>query len=289
MELSRRRGGEVINADAYQIYEGLDILTAKPSRDELAAVPHRLFSTLPSGAPSDAGRYLELANAEISAVSAEGKLPVVVGGSGLYIKALTHGLSALPRAQPHLRAALETLPLSSRFTWLTQIDPTSAATIDPANPRYVDRALEIALTSGERASDLRATWGGPPHPGSRGIFLHFNDRDALYRRIDARVHAMVKAGALEEVRDTPGRSKTAACAIGYREFSAHLRGENSLDDAIAEVQQASRRYAKRQLTWFRKETWMQTILVTEDDDAGTIADSVLRLFPDLSDEHPLPH
>ena len=271
----------MINADAYQIYKGLDILTAKPSPDELAAVPHRLFSVLPPDEPSDAGRYLELANAEISAVSAEGKLPVVVGGSGLYIKALTHGLSELPRAQPDLRAALETLPLPSRAAWLAQVDPASAAKVDPANPRYVDRALEIALASGQRASDLRATWSGPPRAGSRGVFLHFDDRDALYRRIDARVHAMVKAGAIDEVRDTPGRSKTAACAIGYQEFSAHLRGETSLEDAIADVQQASRRYAKRQLTWFRKETWMETISVTEDDDAGKIAESVLRLFPDL--------
>jgi tRNA dimethylallyltransferase len=287
VELARMADGEVVNADAYQVYAGMPVLTAAPGAAELAAVPHHLVGVVPPSETCSAARFARMADGVIAGVQSRGKLPVVVGGSGLYLKALTHGLSPLPAGDAGLRAALGTMPLSGRLGWLKALDPAAAASIDPHNPRYIDRALEVCLLTGSPVSKLRRGWaqpagtagGAPRFAGAKGFALLPSDRRAHYARTDARVAAMVERGVLAEVAALPeGLSATASRAIGLAAFRAHLAGEISLAEAVAAVQQATRQYAKRQLTWFRRERFFQTVCL--DPGAGAI--STARRLADLA-------
>lgn len=270
--LAERLGGEIVNADAFQLYEGMDLLTAKPSPAELARVPHHLYSVLPAGELCDAQRYRELALPVLADIAARGRTPIVVGGSGLYLKALSHGLAELPPADPVLRAELATWSLETKRTKLLELDPDAAANVPLANPRYVERALEICLLTGQPQSQLRQTFAHVQPLGS-GVTLDL-PRAELHGRIRRRLLAMVDAGLLDEVRALPEIGPTAARAIGLRELRAHLAGELSLEEALAAMETATRRYAKRQLTWFRRETWLQSICLP----AGATAECALDLI-----------
>ena len=270
--LAERLGGEIVNADAFQLYEGMDLLTAKPGPAELARVPHHLYSVLPAGELCDAQRYRELALPVLAAIAARGRTPLVVGGSGLYLKALSHGLAELPPADPALRAELAGWTLEAKRSKLLELDPDAAGNVPLANPRYVERALEICLLTGQPQSQLRQTFAQVQPLGS-GVTLDL-PRAELHERIHRRLQAMVDAGLLDEVRALPEIGPTAARAIGLRELRAHLAGELSLEEALAEMEAATRRYAKRQLTWFRRETWLQSICLP----AGATAECALDLI-----------
>jgi tRNA dimethylallyltransferase len=285
-DVAREIGAEIVSADAFQIYRGLALLSAKPELPTLVKASHHLIGTVPLSEGMNAEKYRRLATGVIEEINSRDKLAIVVGGSGLYIKALTHGLAPLPESDSKLREKLNTLSLAELRSQLCEFDPDTAKKIDPKNRRRIVRAVEICLLTGKPASVQRAQWardaGNPaceclqraavssPLPGARspllqntqtglsasppkGVFL-FRDREELYERINQRVEIMFERGVIEEVRDAGDTSATASQMIGLREIGELLAGQKSLTQCIAEIQQASRRYAKRQLTWFRRQS-----------------------------------
>jgi len=276
--LAERIGGEVVNADAFQLYRGLDTLTAKPSPAERERVPHHLYDVLDASEHCDAQRYRELALPVIAEIAGRGRWPIVVGGSGLYIKALSHGLAELPRGDEALRVELRAMPLEEKVSRLLALDPEAAQNVPLANPRYVERALEICLLTGQPQSALRQNFA-QTEPWGRGVVLSW-EREALYARINQRVLAMLDAGVLAEVTAFHGKGGPEK-AIGVKELRAHLAGESTLAEAVEAMQQATRRYAKRQGTWFRRETWLQTICLDSTSTPESAASHLIDLFPCL--------
>ena len=248
---------EIVSADAFQIYRGLDLLTAKPDASTLAKAPHHLIGTTPLHEAMNAEKYRCAATRLVEETNSRGKLAIVVGGSGLYIKALTHGLASLPETDPRLREKLNAISLDELRSQLAELDAEAARTIDTKNRRRVVRALEICLLTGKPATEVVAGVGDRGRPGPAipaiGVFV-FRDREELYQRINQRVEAMFEHGVIEEVRAARFMGTTASQMIGLREIRELLDGKMSLFQCIAEIQQATRRYAKRQLTWFRQQT-----------------------------------
>jgi tRNA dimethylallyltransferase len=258
--LAERLEGEIVNADAFQLYRGLDICTAKPSAADMRRVPHHLYGVISPGEVCDAQLFCNLAKPIIAEIAGRGKLPIVVGGSGLYVKALTHGLSPLP-SDAALRQKLEHLTPGERIEWLLLRDPQASETVNLKNDRYVTRALEICLLTGQRQSELRKAWA-KAEVSFRGIRLVW-ERPALDGRIDQRVLHMIEAGLVEEVRDCADLSLTAVKAIGVQEVRRHLAGEASLEDTVAAIQLATRQYARRQEKWFRREVGFRVLAMEE--------------------------
>ena len=256
-DVAREIGAEIVSADAFQIYRGLDLLTAKPDGLVLAKAPHHLIGTIPTSEEMNAEKYRREAIREIEGINSRGNLAIVVGGSGLYVKALTHGLAPLPGSDAKLREKLNAMSLDDLRSQLVELDPETARKIDLKNRRRVVRALEICLLTGKPASDVVAGVDDSDRPGSSnpatGVFV-FRDREKLYERINQRVETIFKRGVIEEVRTAAVTSATASQMIGLREIRELLAGKKSLRQCIAEIQQATRRYAKRQLTWFRRQT-----------------------------------
>ncbi len=277
--LAEQIGGEIVNADAFQLYAGMDIVTAKPSAAEMKRVPHHLYGIIPLTESCDAQRYHSLAVPVIEDIAARGRVPIVVGGSGLYLKALTHGLSPLPAASPVLREHFKHLSAGEKIVWLLQRDPEAATTVNLRNPRYVERALEICLLARRPQSGLRRSFAAQ-EPQVNGIILDWN-RETLYARINQRTLTMMEAGLIAEVAALGELSPTAEKAIGIREVREHLAGRVSLADTIAAIQQATRRYAKRQITWFRRERCFQTICLDSVPTAEYALSRILELFPCL--------
>jgi tRNA dimethylallyltransferase len=266
-------GAEIVNADAFQIYRGLDLLTAKPDTATRAKTPHHLIGAISILEDMNAAKFRERALAVISEIHSRDKLAITFGGSGLYIKALTHGLSSAPAADPDLRARLNELSLEELRQKLLRLDADAVRKIDLRNRRRVVRALEICLLTGKPVSSQRTQWsenvvaaavsgGSLPMRTSaattRGVFV-FRERDELYERINRRVEAMFDAGVIEEVRMAGAMSETASKMIGLREIRELLDGKISILQCVAAIQQATRRYAKRQLTWFRRQTNFQPL------------------------------
>ena len=246
-------GAEIVSADAFQIYRGLDLLTAKPDASTLAKAPHRLIASIPLTEEMNTEKYRCAASRAIDEINSRGRLAIVVGGSGLYIKALTHGLAPLPEADPKLREKLNALNLEELRTQVAELDPESARKIDPKNRRRLLRALEICLLSGKPASAQRRQWSHQAANARSGVFV-FRDREELYARINQRVETIFENGVIEEVRAAGPTSVTASQMIGLRDIRELLGGRMSLLQCIAQIQQSTRRYAKRQLTWFRRQT-----------------------------------
>jgi tRNA dimethylallyltransferase len=256
-DVAREVGAEIVSADAFQIYRGLDLLTAKPDVSTLANAPHHLIGTVPFTEAMNAEKLRRLGLRAIDEINSRGRLAIVVGGSGLYIKALTHGLAPLPESDPKLREKLNAMSLDNLRAQLVELDPEAAKKIDIKNRRRLVRALEICLITGKPASEVVAGVGDSGRPGSSipatGVFV-FRDRNELYERINQRVKAIFERGVIEEVRAAAVTSATASQMIGLREIRELLAGKKSLPQCIAEIQQATRRYAKRQLTWFRRQS-----------------------------------
>src|SRR6266404_2133568 len=266
-DVAHEINAEIVSADAFQIYRGLDLLTAKPDASTFAKAPHHLIGTMPLSEEMNAEKYRRLALRAIEEINSRGKLAIVVGGSGLYVRALSHGLAPLPEANPKLRQKLNAMSLDELRFRLAELDLETVRKIDVKNRRRVLRALEICLLTGKPASEVVAGVGlsavalakvddrgrpGSPIPAT-GVFV-FRDREELYARINQRVEAMFESGVIEEVRSGGTTTATASQMIGLREIRDLLEGRVSLLQCIAEIQQATRRYAKRQLTWFRRQT-----------------------------------
>jgi tRNA dimethylallyltransferase len=257
--MAREVGGTIINADSLQVYRELPVLTAQPAAATQAALPHRLYGFLSASERCSAARWAALARAEVDAALAAGRLPIVVGGTGLYLRALLHGLAPVPEIPADVRAAarqrLVELGKAAFHAELARRDPAMAARIRPSDSQRMVRAWEVLEATGRSLADWQAQEDGPrPIDGPRFLtFVLMPERAPLYAACDARFRAMVEQGALAEaaaVRQLdPGLP--AVKALGLRELLAHLRGECSLETAIRTGQQATRRYAKRQMTWLR--------------------------------------
>jgi tRNA dimethylallyltransferase len=263
-DVAQELDAEIVSADAFQIYRGLNLLTAKPAAQTFAKVPHHLIGTMSILAEMNAEKFRQLARRGIDEIHLRGKLAIVVGGSGFYIKALTHGLTSLPAIDPKLRAQLNELSLDQLRVKIAEIDPETARNIDMKNRRRLVRAIEICLTSGKPASVQRSEWksvAGAAESGwprsvivaTTGIFV-FRDREDLYQRINRRVDTMFEKGVIEEVRAAGAMSTTVSQMIGLHEIRELLAGKMSILQCVAAIQQGTRRYAKRQLTWFRRQT-----------------------------------
>ena len=256
-DVAHEIGAEIVSADAFQIYRGLNLLTAKPDASTLAKAPHHLIGTIRLSEAMNAEKYRRAAMCAVAEINSRGRLALVVGGSGLYIKALTHGLASLPEADPRLREQLNAMSLDELRTQLAELNAEAAQRIDAKNRRRLVRALEICLLTGKPASEIVAGVGDFGLPGSSipatGVFV-FRDREELYARINQRVEAMFENGVIDEVRAAGPVGSTASQMIGLREIRQMLDGKISLSQCIAEIQQSTRRYAKRQLTWFRRQT-----------------------------------
>jgi tRNA dimethylallyltransferase len=263
---------EVVSADARQIYRLMDIATAKPSAAERARVQHHLLDVVWPDETLSLAEYQRLASVAIAEVWARGRLPLLVGGAGLYIRAVVDGL-AIPEVapQPELRSDLEALlaaeGVASLHARLAALDPVAAARIDARNPRRLIRALEVCLVTGRPFSEQQ---GARPTP-YRPLFLGMNmERDALYGRADARIDAMLAAGLIAETealleRDY-GWELPSMSSLGYRQISAYLRSEITLDEAITRFKRATHGYIRRQLTWFRRDkriAWLDAALPSE--------------------------
>ena len=249
--------GEIVSADSMQVYRGLPILTDQPPVELTARVPHHLVGSLPLGEEYSAARFAREAAAVINAITARGRLPLLAGGTGLYIRALLGDFSFAGKGEPGSRRKWEELiarrGAPAALAELRRLDPGAAASVDAANPRRLARALDAAGSGRPVSAERDRLWSAH----SRYRVLSFGlelPREELYRRIDQRVDAMLAAGAMDEVRAALAVtvSRTAAQAIGFRELAACLAGETTMEEAAAAIRQKSRRYAKRQLTWMRK-------------------------------------
>ena len=260
IELARRLGGEIVSADSQQVWRGFDLGTAKPSAAERAEVPHHLIDCADPTESFDAARYCALADEAIAGIVARGRQPIVVGGTGMYLRMLIRGICEAPPRDLEFRAEMEGEiaegGLARLHARLAQIDPSSAAKIKPSDPTRIVRALEILHLTGIPASELRSQHAfQQDRYDARWIGIDL-PRAELYARIDARVERMMAAGWLEEaraLRERYGDQVQPFTAVGYKELASHLRGEMKLDEAVKRVQQNTRHLAKRQMTWFRAE------------------------------------
>src|SRR6266487_936648 len=260
IELAQRIEAEIVNADAFQIYRGLDILTAKPDAESQRRVRHHLLGQISLIEIMSAAKFRKLACCALVDIHSRKKNAIVVGGSGLYLKAITHGFDQVPPPDPKLREELNGLPQKELAERLQNLSPELAARTDLKNPRRVIRAIEIAASViPSRIVAADAVRG--PRSATNGVLL-LRDRDDLYQRINERVNAMFRDGVEEEVRALQDIGPTAASALGLKEIRALIAGRISREEGIAKIQQATRRYAKRQLTWFRHQTTFPQLNLT---------------------------
>ena len=284
LALAKEYGGEIISCDSMQVYKRMNIGTAKPSALEMSEVRHHLIDVREPAESFSCEDYVSLASSAIDLVSESGRLPIVCGGTGLYLDALLRGGNSAPsfdtsdiRAELSLRAENE--GAFALYEELLRVDPESAAAIHPNNVKRVIRALEIYIASGEKKSELdkRSKELESPYD-ARVIYLNYLNRDILYRRIDSRVDSMIKEGLVEETRALMSErvfelNRTASQAIGYKELFGFIEGRESLESAIETLKRATRRYAKRQITWFSAKDY---ILPLNADD-----DNVLKTFEEI--------
>ena len=277
--LAQELNGEIISCDSMQIYKEMDIGTAKPTKEEQAAVRHHLIDILPPDAPYSCSDYVRDAEAAIADISSRGKLPIFCGGTGLYLDRLLKGGNDSGAAsnegiRKELMIFYEENGVDSLYEKLILLDPEAAENIHKNNVKRVIRAIEICLITGQKKSEIdkrnsEMSDRYEPHV----LTLDFHNRELLYHRIDRRVDVMISSGLVEETKRLMEkgvfeRSPTASQAIGYKELFPFLRGEDSLENCIDELKRASRRYAKRQITWFSGKDYAKKIFV--DDENGMI-------------------
>ena len=286
VELALSRNGEVISADSMQIYKGMNIGTAKPTAEEMRGVPHHLIDFAPLSQPFSVADYVSLASDCISEVHARGRLPVIAGGTGLYIRSLLQNIRFTENdkdeaLRKELAEKAEKLGVQTLIDELRSFDPTSAQRIHPNNLGRVIRAIEIYRTTGVTMTEQFELSRQMPSPYDACIIgLDFQDRQKLYDRINLRVDRMMQDGLLaeaEEILNRPG-AQTALQAIGYKELLPYFRSECSLDEAVESVKRESRRYAKRQLTWFRRDGNIHWIMVDEYTDFDGVIEQAFRII-----------
>ena len=261
IELAKRYDGEILSCDSMQIYRGMTIGTAKPTPEEMDGIPHHMIDIIDPGEAFSVGRYVEMADPILQDILSRGKTCVIVGGTGLYVDSLIAGRSFAPFPETGKRQELEKLAaeqgIEAVIALLRTFDPDSADRLHPSDQRRIIRAAEVYLETGKTITRHNLeTQAIPPKYSPLWLGLDFTDRAELYARIDKRVDIMMAEGLIEEIEDllangTPPTA-TSLQAIGYKEPMAALRGEMTMEEAVDKIKQESRRYAKRQLTWFRR-------------------------------------
>ena len=280
VELALRLNGEVISADSMQIYRHMDIATAKPSVEEMRLVPHHLIGCVEPSEEFSVARFCALARPLIAAVADRGRLPIIAGGTGLYVDSLLENVTFAeaecdPALRERLQAELEEKGVDGMLSVLRAVDPASADELSVGrNPKRILRAIEMYRATGMTRTALNAAQTASPSPyRAVKIGLYAEDREYLYDRINRRVDQMLANGLCEEARRfyASGLGATAAAAIGYKELLPYLRGELPLDVCVENLKRATRRYAKRQLTWFRRDPAIKWYAIDRLSPAG-IAD-----------------
>ena len=261
VELAKELNGEVVSCDSMQVYRRMDIGTAKPTREEMQGIPHHMIDVAEPDEDFSVSRYCDMASPIVDDIVARGKTAIIAGGTGLYMDSLIRGNAFAPFPATGVREKLEAQAdaegMQAMLRWLQSVDPDSAARLHLSDRKRILRALEVYLETGETITEHnRKTQQRPPKYSPLWLGLDFADRGELYRRIDGRVDAMLKMGLMEEIRELLASGIPAKCtamqAIGYKEFVNALNGEETVEKAAEEVKKSSRHYAKRQLTWFRR-------------------------------------
>jgi tRNA dimethylallyltransferase len=282
--VARALGTEVLTADSRQVFRGMDIGTDKPSLAERLGVPHRLIDLVEPDEPFNVGDYRRRALAEIARLHEAGLVPLVAGGTGLYVRALLRGLWAGPSADWTLRARLEEEARLSGdeilHRRLTAVDPASAARLNPRDRAKIIRALEVHQLLGRPLSDLHREHGFGERPFATLLLGLIRARPALYRRIEARVEQELAKGLLEETRGLLargyGRHLGSMKGLGYRQMAGYLEGEYDYEEAVRRLKRDTRRFAKRQLTWFRREPGLTWLSLSEEEPAARVAERIVE-------------
>ena len=283
--LAQELNGEIISCDSMQIYKEMDIGTAKPTKEEQAAVRHHLIDILPPDAPYSCSDYVRDAEAAIADITSRGKLPIFCGGTGLYLDRLLKGGNDSEAVsdetiREELKHFCEKNGVDALYEKLVLLDPEAAETMHKNNVKRVIRAIEICLITGNKKSEIdkknsEMSEKYEPHV----LTLDFHNRELLYERIDRRVDIMISEGLIEETKHLMEkgvfeRSPTASQAIGYKELFSFLRGEDSLENCINELKRASRRYAKRQISWFSGKDYAHKVFVDDENGIKTFENIV---------------
>jgi len=305
LALAERIGGEIISVDSMQVYRGLDIGTAKPTAEERARVPHHLIDVVDLAEPFDAAKFVELARKVEQDIRARRRVPIFCGGTGLYLKAYLEGLGEAPPANAELREKLEATPLADLLRELEQRDPTTYARIDKQNPRRVIRAVEVIRLTAKPFSEQRAHWRSPSDsrgnealssqsairspqsavdhpdtPAATKVFGLERTPADLHARINGRVDGMFARGLVEETRELLKhgleQNRTAMQALGYRQVVQHLQGRLALRATIELVKARTRQFAKRQMTWFRRQLSVGWLSVESGDDGQSLVARIAR-------------
>jgi tRNA dimethylallyltransferase len=282
LQLAEKLGGEIVSVDSMQVYHGMDIGTGKPSPADRARVPHHLIDVLDVIEPFDAAQFVHLAHRAVADIQGRGKVPILCGGTGLYFKAYLEGLGQAPPADAALRAALDAIPLPELLRELAQRDPTTYERIDRQNPRRVIRAIEVIRLTGQPFSAQRADWDHAPRNTQQAAACFGLSRTAahLHQRIAARVDDMFRRGWVAETEQLLQRgleqNQTAMQALGYRQIAEHLRDERSLPETIELVKLRTRQFAKRQMTWFRRQLQLSWHNLEPHAAPEVVAETLLR-------------
>ena len=282
LELAERLEAEIVSVDSMQVYQGLDIGTAKPSLKERRRVPHHLIDVVAIQQPFDVSAFLNEAAKAVALIRQQGKLPLLCGGTGLYFQALLAGIGSGPAPEPTLRKELEATPQETLLDELRCKDPRTFQALDRKNPRRVVRAVEVLRLSGRAAGDHRSQWSKRPAQPAPFFAIERDPAD-LGRRIDQRVETMFQLGLVEETKELLSlgldRNRAALQAIGYRQVAEHLAGGRGLEETVALVKQRTRTYARRQRNWFMRRLPTQAVRVEPEERPEQTAERLLRLLP----------
>lgn len=285
VELAVRLGGEVVSADSMQIYRDMQIGTARPTEDEMRGIKHHLLGFLPLGESFSVAQYVDLAREKIAEITARGKLPIIAGGTGLYISSLVNNICFSEEKQDeNLRNELyrraETEGAEALLKELAEFDPESAARLHPNNVGRIVRAIEIYRLTGVTMTQqlINSREQESPYDACM-IGITFKERSVLYGRIERRVDLMIEQGLIDEAKSIFAMpcGKTALQAIGYKELEPYINGECDLEFAVANLKQQTRRYAKRQLTWFRRDERINWLEADGYADFKDLADSAEQI------------
>jgi len=263
VSLAHELDGEIVNADVAQLYRGLEVLSSAPPASEQEKVPHHLYSVLDVSENCDALNYRQLSLPVIEEIQSRGKVPIITGGSGLHLKYLTHGPSPIPESDKALREKLEERSDEDLISELKELDPNGAEATDLKNRRYVIRALEICLLTGEKMSKLKEGWNKKSaeiNESLRGLYLLW-ENEALKKRVSSRCMEILEKGGVEEVKAVRERaSEICRKIIGFTEIEQHLEGKLTLQECHKGLHRSTRRYAKRQRSWLRREGWLEDVV-----------------------------
>jgi len=285
--LAKELNGEVVSCDSMQVYKGMDIGTAKPTLEEMEGIPHHMLSVAEPDEDFSVSRYCEMAAPIVDDIVARGKVAIIAGGTGLYMDSLIRGNAFAPFPSTGVREKLEAQAdaegMEAMLGWLESIDPEAAARLHLSDRKRIIRALEVYLETGETiTAHNKKTQTIPPRYTPLWLGLDFAQRSDLYHRIDLRVGLMLQMGLIGEIRsllDAGIPEKTTAMqAIGYKEFIAALEGKCTIEEAADQVRQSSRRYAKRQLTWFRRNPAIHWLVRTSEQKSSEILAQARQCF-----------